>query len=163
LKRSQAELMLLRATTARSDELSDAPNGNAQEAAARPSPGAEPADLVGADGSDESAVDRDSAVKLEALTEELDAVRRALEAAQADIRTAQQEAEEAKRSAEPAVPSSSTLSDLEARVAEAERRAEEAEQTLEEVALTPEATSLRERLARTAARKKLASDDPRAQ
>jgi hypothetical protein len=159
LKRSQAELMLLRAAAARPAELSDAPNGDAREAS-RPSPAVEPA---AADASDESAADRDSAVKLGELTEELDAVRRALEAAQADIRTAHQEAEAAKRSEQPPVASSNTLSDLEARVAEAERRAEEAEQTLEEVALSPEATSLRERLARTAARKKLASDDPRAQ
>jgi multidrug resistance efflux pump len=142
-------------------ELSDASNGNAQGTSRSPAAGPA-ADLANTDMSDESAADRDSAIKLGALTEELDAVRTALEAAQADIRTAQEEAEEAKRSAQPTVPPTNTLSDLEARVAEAERRAEEAEQTLEEVALSPEASSLRERLARTAARKKLGSDDPRA-
>jgi hypothetical protein len=162
LKRSQAELMLLRATTAQPGDSPEASDGNAQEAS-RPSPATDlTADLAATDRSDESAGDRDSAIKLGALTEELDAVRTALEAAQADIRTAREEADAAKRSAQPAVPSSNTLSDLEARVAEAERRAEEAEQTLEEVALSPEATSLRERLARTAARKKLGSDDPHA-
>jgi hypothetical protein len=166
LKRAEAELMLLRATGARPAEapaatepespepsMPEAPEPVAPESAQEVEPGVAAPLLL-----------PESAMKMAALAEELEAVRSELAAAQEDIRTAQEEAQEARRSPQPqSLPPSNALSDLEARVAEAERRAEEAEHHLEEAALSPEANALRERLARTAARKKLGSDDPRAQ
>jgi hypothetical protein len=183
LKRSEAELMLLRATGARPAQTSmfepettesgapqaGAPEATAPEATVPEAPAAaaapeteasepvqRPEPVVAA-----SVLNPQSAMKMAALAEELEAVRNELAAAQDDIRAAQHEAEEARSSPNP--PPSNALSDLEARVSEAERRAEEAEHHLEEAALTPEANALRQRLARTAARKKLGSDDPRAQ